>query len=436
MGSVTYSSNFFESIDFLAREVSKNSRLESAWLTALGHMEDLASKQILENISASTPKDFHDEIKAHSKDEERHRDMIWEVRAHQEAESEKERNLRATLMSIGESFVTGYFSNPLLRKAKSRFHAYVHGALTIEQAPFQIYSSYIKSTRSGKIQGVLKRIIADEHSHIQLGKKFLGTLPEADRLSLNELNSIERSMCHKMIVRMHQVVRAYLGEGSEDSELLPSDRLVQKLSDDRALTCFWVHALGNAERVAASHMQRIFKRRKLPLPDEMIEHISDEERHAKQLQLTVLLDRRKYRQQEKYRDLELKMIHALEMYLLSFFSGIMKKYTDPHQLYLYGALGLEMRVFKHYTDLSKTTNSIHVAHSIESILADEAQHTQMVNSKLRIRNLIDPADIKWVRSIEEESFEAAALSILEYTEHFGVKACADKKLSVEAAGQV
>ena len=45
-----------------------------------------------------------------------------------------------------ECFVTSFFSNSLLRTAKSRHVAYVHGALTIEQFPFQFYTVYEKLT--------------------------------------------------------------------------------------------------------------------------------------------------------------------------------------------------------------------------------------------------------------------------------------------------
>jgi hypothetical protein len=227
------SDSFYDSINALMVLVCADPRVESAWLTALGHMEDLAAKQILGNFNSTTPAEFYEEIKVHAADEARHRDALLAIRPFPEAASSQEMKLRDTLKSLGESFTMGYFGNPILVEAKSRFNAYVHGALTIEQFPFQLYSSYIKTTSSKDIRDVLTDVLADEGDHIQLGKKMLCTLPESERMPLNQLQNIEKEMCHKMVLRMAEVVIAYRdGSQQATAEIPPSERLVQRLAAD------------------------------------------------------------------------------------------------------------------------------------------------------------------------------------------------------------
>ncbi|KYG70083.1 hypothetical protein AZI85_15455 [Bdellovibrio bacteriovorus] len=402
----------YNSINKLMSQVCKDPRLESALLTALGHMEDLAAKQILGNVSASTPPQFLSEIRVHAEDELRHRDALWAVRPFAEAKDARELELRRDLQGIAESFTVGYFGNPILIQAKSRFNAYVHGALTIEQFPFQIYSCFIKATYSESVRSVLTSVLADEKSHIQLGKKMMETLPETEKLCLTQLHTIEKEMCHKMVLRMSDVISAYENHTERRDTLSASEKLGHALSADAAATSLWIYALGDSEELAANHMQEIFRRRHLPLPVEMVEHVQDEKRHAQLLRQTVLLRRRKYLQQPKYKVLEVRMRKATERYLVTYFSHVMKKFSDPEEIYLYGALGLEMRVFKHYAHLSETTHSIDVAFILDEILKDEAEHTQMVHLRLRDRGYIKPEILKWIRQTEEICFERAASQVL------------------------
>lgn len=392
--------------------VCQDPRLESALLTALGHMEDLAAKQILGNVSASTPPQFISEIKTHAEDELRHRDALWAVRPFPEASNSRERELRLELQNIAESFTVGYFGNPILIQAKSRFNAYVHGALTIEQFPFQIYSCFIKATPSETIRSILTSVLADEKNHIQLGKKMMETLPQAEKLCLNQLLTIEKEMCHKMVLRMTDVISAYVNVGERKESVTATEKLGHVLSADSAATSLWIYALGDSEELAANHMQEIFKRRGLPLPADMVEHVGDEKRHAQLLRQTVLLRRRKLLQQAKYKVLEVRMRKATERYLVTYFSHVMKKFSDPDEIYLFGALGLEMRVFKHYAQLSETTHSVDVAFILDEILRDEAEHTQMVHLRLKDRGFIKPEILKWIRQTEELCFERAASQVL------------------------
>ncbi|WP_374031056.1 hypothetical protein [Bdellovibrio bacteriovorus] len=135
--------NFTESIQYLISLVTEDPHLESAWLSTLAHMEHLASQQVLGNISASTPLHFVNEIQEHAADEARHRDIILSLRPYPLAKDGRYEDLRHRLRAVAESFVLGFFANPVLLQAQSRFAAYVHGAITIEQFPlsnlFRLY---------------------------------------------------------------------------------------------------------------------------------------------------------------------------------------------------------------------------------------------------------------------------------------------------------
>ncbi|MEK2644034.1 ferritin-like domain-containing protein [Bdellovibrio sp. BCCA] len=406
--------NFTKSIQVLIELVTREPQMESAWLTALAHLEHLAAEQILGNITKSTPQEHISEIKTHAADESRHRDTILKIRPFQEAINEDYLNLSQRLCAIAESFIKGYFATTILTTARSRFVAYVHGAIIIEQFPFQIYSAYIQGTKDIQIREAMQSILDDEVGHIQLGKKFWQQLPQNGRLSLSELQIIEKEMCQIMVERMTEIVSRFQ---NRDAFFLPSSkastRLAWMLGERPWATCAWIHVLGKSEEIASRHMQRIFKIRNLPLPQEMPAHVEDELRHAKLLQRSVLLQRRSWLAKCPYKEAELAMGHLLEKYLVLFFSSIMKRFKDPHSIYLYGAWGLEMRVFKHYTEIMKWTDDVGVAHTISGILIDETEHTHMVHTSLIERNILNPEALKWVRQLEEDLFESACKEALD-----------------------
>ncbi|XGC81147.1 ferritin-like domain-containing protein [Bdellovibrio bacteriovorus] len=398
--------SFTDSIANLISLVVQTPHLESAWLNTLSHMEHLAAEQIMGNISKSTPKEFIPEIHNHADDEYRHRDVILNLRPHAEPLNESYRLLRQRLANIAESFVMGYFANPVLVQASSRFTAYVHGAITIEQFPFQIYSAYIDGTRDPKIRETMKQVLSEENAHIALGRKFRDSLPIEDQLSLQHLQAIEKDMCLKMVLRMTDLVQEFIdGSGKNIAELKPSSQLVAMISDRPYATYAWTYALANGEETAARHMQRIFNDRNIPQPPSMQEHVEDEIRHTQMLQRCILLDRRVYSKTEVYKKLEKSMIRASNRYLLGYFSALMKEIKEPEMLYLYGAWGLEMRVFKHYSEIQRSTDNMSLAHTIAVILNDEAEHTKMVNNNLTEKNLFDSEILKFVKQVEEEHFE-------------------------------
>ncbi|MFV8249257.1 ferritin-like domain-containing protein [Bdellovibrio bacteriovorus] len=409
--------NFTESIQYLISLVTEDPHLESAWLSTLAHMEHLASQQVLGNISASTPLHFVNEIQEHAADEARHRDIILSLRPYPLAKDGRYEDLRHRLRAVAESFVLGFFANPVLLQAQSRFAAYVHGAITIEQFPFQIYSAYIDGTGSPRIREGMQEVLADEVGHIQLGKKFLATLPEAERLSLQELQIIEKEMCLLMVQRMTVLVQEFQNhEMPTEPAVRASQKLVRVLADRPYAQVAWVHALGHSELMASLHMQKIFISRNLPMPDLMPEHVSDELRHARLLQRSVVMERRKWLSVPGYRQLERRLCHELERYLTRYFSLMMREIPEPEQLYLYGAWGLEMRVFRHYTDIMRGTDHVGVAQTISVILQDEAEHTRMVHEEIGDRDFMNVQLLKWVRQTEDVVFEHTASRVLSLIE--------------------
>ncbi|WP_413943885.1 ferritin-like domain-containing protein [Bdellovibrio sp. HCB-162] len=411
-----------KSIQVLVELVTQDPQMESAWLTALAHLEHLAAEQVLGNITQSTPQEYMNEIKAHAADEARHRDTILKIRPFPETLNGDYQDLRRRLCAIAESFIKGYFATAVLSTARSRFVAYVHGAIIIEQFPFQIYSAYIQETKDARIRQAMQSVLDDEVGHIQLGKKFWQQLPEDKRLSLTELQIIEKEMCMMMVERMTEIISRFK---NRDAFFLPSSkastRLTWMLGDRPWATLAWIHVLGKSEEIAAQHMQRIFKIRNLPLPPEMPGHVEDEIRHAKLLQRSVLLQRRSWLTKSSYKEAEFAMSRLLEKYLVLFFSSIMKNFKDPHSIYLYGAWGLEMRVFKHYTEIMKWTDDIGVAHAISGILVDETEHTHMVHTSLNEKNILNPEALKWVRQLEEDLFENACKEALDLILQFDEK---------------
>lgn len=411
--------NFTKSVQALIELATQDPHIESAWLTSLAHLEHLAAEQILGNISNSTPADCIKEIKAHAVDEYRHRDIILNIRPFPEALNKAYEDLRVRLCAIAESFIMGYFATPTLAAARSRFIAYVHGAVIIEQFPFQIYSLYIQGAQSPQIRQAMQIVLNDEAAHIQLGKKFWHQLPESDRMSLTQLQVIEKEMCLAMVERMTEIISRFL---NPESSILPSPkastRLAWMIGERPWATSAWIHVLGKSEDTAAQHMQCIFKSRQLPLPTEMPAHVDDEVRHAKLLQRCVLLGRRRWLLIRKYKEAELAMDHLLEKYLVLFFSSLMKKLDDPYSIYLYGAWGLEMRVFKHYTEVMKWSDNVGVAHTISGILVDETEHTHMIHASLNEKSLLDSEILKWVRHLEEELFEKMSEQAISLIQEF------------------
>ena len=148
----------------------------------------------------------------------------------------------------------------------------------------------------------------------------------------------------------------------------------------------------------------------------MPEHVSDELRHTRLLQRSVVMERRKWLSVPGYRQLERRLCHELERYLTRYFSLMMREIPEPEQLYLYGAWGLEMRVFRHYTDIMRGTDHVGVAQTISVILQDEAEHTRMVHEEIGDRDFMNVQLLKWVRQTDDVVFEHIASRVLSLIE--------------------
>src|SRR5262245_31049606 len=133
--------------------------VENAWLVALSEGEEIACRQILANISASTPEKDRKEIEAHALDERRHSQELLAMRLPAPYPDSRYHALERKLADLYGSFVGGFFGNPLLVAAETRHAAYVHGAMTIEKAPFQLYAAYWKVSRLSEVRARLPKVL-------------------------------------------------------------------------------------------------------------------------------------------------------------------------------------------------------------------------------------------------------------------------------------
>ncbi|MDR3607711.1 MAG: ferritin-like domain-containing protein [Oligoflexia bacterium] len=356
--------------------VTRDIQVESAWLTALARLEDLASVQILSNLSGHTP--FHERraIEAHAADEMRHRNALLMMRPVAQVPAGRYLRLEKKLSELAESFIIGYFSNPLLTTAPNRHAAYVHGALTIEQFPFQIYAAYWKATKIPAVRDQLLNIMKEEHGHLALGNRLRANLPEKERLPVETLQQIEIEMCAKMIRRMRVALREFYGIEKEKQ----NEPLVNAVTRDSLTLTAWVFALGHAEKSAAQTMRAALLNSGVALTPAIEEHVNDEIRHGQMLQRSVLLDRRRNSRDPAYFALESGLIAHMDTYLNTIFGYAKKRGTNPMSTYRIGARALESRVFRHYMELEKSTDHLLVAQTLSMVLQDEIRHAQIVQS--------------------------------------------------------
>lgn len=404
-----------ETAKVLMTKVVRDPAVETAWLSALARMEEVAARQIRTNISAFTPEEEKESILEHAADEERHARMILAMKTESKLPGVRYSDLESRLCQIAEHFVVGYFGNPLLITAKNKHAAYAHGAVTIEQFPFQVYTAYLKETQMTSVKENLPSVIRDEQSHIQLGKRLLEKLTPAERLSIERLQEIEEDMCLRMMRRMDRVLEDFYGAGADavvgDSEAksrsssAAATSLESCVSASLPSTIAWTYTLGFAEKLAASHMQKIFELRSLALPSIMPDHVADELRHSKMLQRTVLLERRRLSRNEAYARMEQGMMRAMKRYQLRLFSSIMKRTSDPDLIYYYGALALETRVFRHYKQLSQEVDHIGVSHVLGAVLADELEHTRQVSGALKEAAGADTDEYREISKIENQAWQ-------------------------------
>jgi rubrerythrin len=344
----------------------------------------LAAAQIRTNSSAFTPEHERRAIEEHAADEDRHARLLLGMRPLAELPDERHQELARRLSHIAGQFVIGYFGNPLLVTARNKHAAYAHGALTIEQFPFQVYVAYLKVTKLPAVKSGLPDVIRDEKDHLALGRRLIDQLPEPQKLSIERLMVIEEDMCLRMMRRMNDVMTEFLSDRTGLTEI----SLERCLSSSHSATLAWAYTLGCAEELAAQHMQKVYSARGLEFPEMMPAHVSDELRHSKLLRRAVQLERRRLSSRDPgYPQLEKTFMRGMRLYQMKLFSSLMKRFSEPDAIYLYGALALETRVFKHYKDLAQTTDHIGLSHVLSMILEEEAEHTRQASSALHEHGL-------------------------------------------------
>jgi hypothetical protein len=145
----------------------------------------------------------------------------------------------------------------------------------------------------------------------------------------------------------------------------------------------WTYALGVAEKAAADHMSSIFDQRGLPRPALMHPHVEDELRHSGILCGSVAAQRARLSGLPGYGRLERALVNRLKLWLVSLFSEVVRRESDPMQIYLYGAIPVESRVLDHYVRFSCVLASGVEAGAIRSVLKEEKQHAGMVRYALQ-----------------------------------------------------
>lgn len=196
--------------------VTQNEYLESIWLTGLASIEDLAAQQITRNIAAETPTDEIRNIVKHAQDELRHASEFRAMRPKLSYPSLRYYRFQERVLSFFKDFIMGFFANPVLNKAKHRHAAYVHGAMTIERFPYQLYTTYVKATSLTAVKNRLPSVIKDEKGHLELGHRMRKDLTPDEQLPVEALERIEDDMCATLFQRLIDEYNAFLdAQGSE-----------------------------------------------------------------------------------------------------------------------------------------------------------------------------------------------------------------------------
>lgn len=245
------SSQLKTTMDALGKLVSSNENYESAFLAALGSMEEVAAREITKTIGEWTPREAVLEIVSHAQDEHRHAFQLRALKPVKKYQDVKYYHLEHDLSELGMNFVLGFFGQQLLLRARaaSRFAGYVHGALTIEQVPLQMYTAYYKLTRNESVKQGLAVVLKDEATHLALGKKFYETLSPEERFSIDEINAIEAEMCELLGRKFLATYRKY------ETETANAESLERSLTSNRNRLASWVTALAENEKSYGAEAQ-------------------------------------------------------------------------------------------------------------------------------------------------------------------------------------
>lgn len=232
-----------DSVKRLSQLIVSDPCIESAFLGALGNMEEVASREIIKSINASTPKEHLLEIIEHAQDEHRHAFQLRGVKPVKDYSDIRYYHLERKLSELGINFVLGFFGQKLLLKARSlnRFAGYILGALTIEQVPLQLYTGYLKATKIESVRRDMPVVLKDEFAHLELGKKLYKTLPPEQQFDIDEINAIELEMCDLLSRKMYAEIESFkTGSKNENS-------FEDYLSANKKRLALWITLLSQTE---------------------------------------------------------------------------------------------------------------------------------------------------------------------------------------------
>ncbi len=336
--------SFKKEVSPLLELVTNDIYLESIWLSVMAMLEDIAAKYILSNVTEKTPTEALRNIIGHVQDEQRHAQMLNDMRPALLYPANFYYEVEQIWKEIADEFIMAFFNSPELREANHRHAAYVHGAQTIERFPFRIYTLYLSHTKLTKVHEKLPQVIADENGHIELGKKMYNELAPDERMSLTRLYKLEEDLCLMMLKRM----KIALTEKLELNETIECT-LVQKAKTNRPLELALIHSLSKIEKQLAPERYDILK------------------------SANTLL-RAKQRSELSYRQLELNLAQLGDKYLLSCLSAGVSKET------------ILERLNRFYTDSLFQTNSMALHYAYYRILEDHHNEQESHEAEKLLEN--------------------------------------------------
>ena len=201
--------------DQIAEMLLSHPELESAWLSAMAHMESTAAYGIKKAICDETPKIAIPSILVHYSDELRHARELLEMKRVQVA-SPAGLELERALCESAKNMTYGFFKHTTIQEvsAHTRYAGYVHAALTIEQIPFQMYAHFHLKTPAGFRKTAMTRILKDEYQHLSHGKSLYEQLERQHQFPLDKIQTIEMELCLKLMGEMTAHINTYFSKAA------------------------------------------------------------------------------------------------------------------------------------------------------------------------------------------------------------------------------
>ncbi len=239
---------FSRTADRFFKLITADERLESAWLTTLARLEVAAGEQIIKNLTDQSDAEEAAKIRAHAQDEMRHGEICLALRPIQTQTEPEYIAYEAKLIALGEAFLYGFMGHPRLVKLADARAAYIHGGLSFEMFPYQIYSAYMKHTRLDAVKEALPKILEEENAHLAFGRTLHATLPAEKQLQISELIELELEMAYLFVRRVAEVTEEFMGIAKP---LSGPGRLEQHLLASRLGSNGWLTALSQKHQLTA-----------------------------------------------------------------------------------------------------------------------------------------------------------------------------------------